>query len=177
MRHRTGPSKKLAPACRPETACPHEFTHEDGVQLEIDCSSCAGAHDLLARNCLVGVVNAAAAGPPLDTIILRRMTHKRYRGEAVQLVTSLGRQLSALNRAIASSQDPSDKECRACSAKKERVLSRIKSMIAEDPANWHPDRALSEMSVESLAPAPSCARADECVRRALEAIPFTGGWT
>lgn len=175
MRHRTGPSKKLAPTSRPEAACPHEFVHDEGVQLEIDCDSCAGAHDLLARNCLVGAVNAAALGPQLDTIILRRMIHKRYRGEVVQLVISLGRQLSALNRAIASTPQPALKDCRTCSARRDRVLSKVRSMMLEDPASWNPDRILSGMSAGMLAPNTSCARAGECVKRALEVLSSAGG--
>lgn len=175
MRHRTGPSKKLAPTSKPETACPHEFTHDEGVQLEVDCDSCAGAHDLLSRNCLVGVVNAAAAGPQLDSIILRRMIHKRYRGDVVQLVMALGRDLSALNRAISSAQPPAERQCRTCSARKDRVLVKVRSRLLEDPVAWVPGLELADAAPERLAPNAACARAGECVRRALDAYIAPGG--
>ena len=173
VRHRSGPSKKLAPATRPETACSHTFTHDEGVYLEIDCESCAGAHDLWSRSCIVGVVNAASTGPRVDAIVLRRTTHKRYRGEIVQCVMSLAAALSALNRAISSAQTPDERQCRTCPGRKQVILQKAKAMLLEDPLTWN--EGVAKSIADDLEARAACSRARECVARGLAGVLLQEG--
>jgi len=136
MRHHQGPTKKLIPTMNPETVCTHVFVEDDGLQLEIDCSICQGAHDLSNPRCCAGVLNAMVSGAVPDTIILKRYMHKRYRHEAVAHVAAAAAELATLNRAISSIERPSDKRCRTCSASKENTLRTMKRKLMEDPDTY-----------------------------------------
>lgn len=168
MKPRTGPSKKLAPASRISTTCSHVFAHDDGLYLEIDCEECSGPHDLCSRVCTVGVINAVTTGPRVEAVVLKRMTHKRYRGEIVQTIMMAADSLSALNRAISSVQVPEKDECRACSANKQAVLSKARSLLLQEPLAWK--NHVDVMAASDVVTKAKCTRARECVRRALAGV-------
>lgn len=173
MRPRTGPSKKLAPASRINTACSHVFAHDDGLYLEIDCEDCSGPHDLCSRVCTVGVINAATTGPRVESVVLKRMTHKRYRGDIVQAIMSAAEKLSELNRAISSVHTPEKDECRACSANRQAVLSKARSLLLQEPLAWKD--CVNVMAASDVVTKARCARAHECVRRALAGVSADRG--
>jgi hypothetical protein len=141
----------------PENCCPHEYSDDEGLQLEIDCSVCQGAQELTNSRCISGILNVMVTGAVPTAIILKRLIHKRYRGESVESVALVASELSALNRAIASAERPSDKRCRTCSASRERILTAMKQRLLENPAEYLPGH--NNMSSELM----SAFRSDQCV--------------
>ena len=166
MRHRKGPTKKLAPAIGPEISCPHAYTEDDVLQLEIDCSACAGASDLSNQKCLRAVLNIMSTGAPAHVIILKRYIHKRYRGSLVTSAHLASVELATINRALLSADQPSDKRCRTCPASRERVLRVMKLELLEDPLAFvgdHP-RLMNELRGRCHS---DCGESDRCVDRGL----------
>lgn len=160
-----GATKKLAPTISSDRCCPHEWSEEDGLQLEIDCSSCQGAISLTNQKCLSGILKALSAGGVPDAIVLKSYLHKRYRGTAVETATRIASELAALDRALltASLDRPSDRRCRTCRAGRENMLSTVRRRILDDPTLYSNDRALFiERLREEIAP-PDCTRVDECL--------------
>jgi hypothetical protein len=149
MRHRErGPSKKLAPAPDPESVCPHKYAEEERIILEIDCSDCSGAQDLENTKCLVGVMRIICGGAEPGAVILKRSLHKRYRDNTVSLLRASASELVRLNRALSSTERPSDKRCRTCPASRENVLKTLRRRLLSDPRGYlsNPDRLLGGCS-------------------------------
>ncbi len=167
MRHRQGPTKQLAPSINPETKCPHEYIEDEGLQLEIDCSSCAGAHDLSNGKCLTGVLNVMATGAVPEAIVLRRFIHKRYRGEAIRLAATLASELASLNRAITSQEPPSDRRCRTCPVGADRVLRTLKRRLLDNPETYHAQRTAVAAELRAKAGGQTCERPMRCLETTL----------
>ncbi len=165
-----GPTKKLAPTISPDSGCPHDYSEFEGLQLEIDCSKCNGAHDLDNKKCLSAVMNVLANGAQPDTIILKRFIHKRYRGQAVELASKAAGTLAALNRAIASAQRPSDKRCRTCPASMDQVLVAMRHALLDDPVGYVQSPARVLRGLRICLPRIECERAVSCFDSALSAL-------
>lgn len=169
MAPRPGPTKKLAPMIGPDAGCPHEYSEDEGLQLEIDCSECKGAHDLGNSKCLSAVLNVLAVGAQPEVIVLRRFMHKRYRGEAVRIASAAASDLATLKRAIASTPRPSDRRCRTCPASKERLLIAIKQSLLNDPTRYvTSSRVVAEELRQGIA-CVGCAKAQACLEDAVRA--------
>lgn len=169
MTPRKGPTKKLAPAVKTSAGCPHEYAEEEELQLEIDCVSCKGAQDLNNRQCLSAVLNVLIAGARPDTIILKRYAHKRYRGKVVTMASAAASQLAMLNRAIASTETPSDKHCRTCPASAQNLLACMKRILVEDPSTYVASLPGLYLFIRERLGSVKCGRDDTCVCEALSA--------
>ena len=167
MKQHKGPTKRLAPITAPNACCPHSFSDDEGLQLEIDCSDCAGAHDLKNNKCLTGIVNVMSAGAEPDAIILKRFIHKRYRGDLVRRLASAAAELAALNRALVAVEPPSDKRCRTCPASAEQVVTAMKRKLLENPVEYVSSMVTAVRDIESIAVSHACDRARACVDRGL----------
>lgn len=175
MRHRGGPSKRLAPSIKPESSCPHKYTEDDGLQLEVDCLDCAGAHDLSNSKCMAGVTTVVSGGAVPETVILKRFTHKRYRKELVRLVAAAACELASLNRALASTDPMSDKQCRTCTSSRRQVILAMKRRLLEDPRSYvQAGEALADELKHARATT-TCARARACVESGFAASKIFGG--
>lgn len=175
MRRYAGPSKKLAPAIDPDISCPHSFIEDEGVQLEIDCMECAGAHDLSNVRCMMGVVNVVSGGVVPESVILKRFTHKRYRKDQVNIVALAAAELSALNRALGTPNDMSDKNCRTCLANRHQVVSWMRRRLFEDPERYI---LLGEHLADEIRHAHAsvtCERAGVCIDSAISASAMLSG--
>jgi len=172
MSRLSGPTKKLAPANAPEHACPHEYREDEGLQLEIDCRACKGAHDLGNRQCLSGVMNALAAASTPDTIVLRRYIDKRYRGESICVLISCASELAALDRLLTSKSVVSDRRCRTCQASRTNVIASAKRALLDDPMGYAEEKTAvwAEIQERMVASAGRCADAPECVTETLAEI-------
>jgi hypothetical protein len=175
MRRRRGPAKKLAPSMSPEFVCPHNYTEEEALQLEIDCGSCTGANDLVNDRCLTGVMNVIAAGAVPEAIILKRFIHKRYRGDAVRLAALVARELATLNRAIASAETPSDKKCRTCASSKELVMLAMKRRLLASPTKYMPGKGTDRSKLVEELTVVSCPMARKCIDEALAVSVLLSG--
>lgn len=172
-----GPTKKLAPAISPERCCPHEWSEDEGLQLEIDCSSCAGGNSLANSKCLSGILKALTTGGLPETIVLKSYIHKRYRGDAVGSAAAVASELAGLNRALvsASLDRPSEKKCRTCRASRENLLAMLRRSILDDPAFYASDRTLFLARVRGEIAPTDCTRVDECVAKGLATASFGQG--
>lgn len=175
MTPRRGPSKKLAPTIGPDSGCPHCYTEDEGLQLEIDCSQCNGAHDLSNNKCLSAVLNVLAGGAQPEAIILKRFMHKRYRGEAVDVASAASSALASLNRAIISAPRPSDRRCRTCAASKDQLLTTIKRLLLDDPLEYVSDSSGLVARLRDGISHVSCGDADSCLEAALKAAETLSG--
>ena len=175
MKHREGPTKRLAPAISPEVRCPHTFVEEEGLQLEINCEECAGAHDLTNTRCTVGVLNVISGGAVPETIILKRFTHKRYRKDSVKLISIAANELSALNRALSAPDSVSDERCRTCLASRRQVVTSLKRMLLSDPRDYVTRDGAVGDAIERGHADVACGRASACVEAGLSASTLRGG--
>jgi len=171
MRHRTskGPTKKLAPTITNEMGCPHSFRDDEGLQLDIECISCSGAHDLINKRCAAGILRVLSEGPKPDSIILRWYIHKRYRGAAVNWINLAAEELSTLGRALGSAETSSDRRCRTCPANKERVISALRLRVLDDPFSYASSPAGVLKDLAERFPKGNCERRSDCVRSGLMA--------
>lgn len=151
----------------PEIACPHEFTEEEGLQLEIDCMTCAGPQDLLNRRCLIGAVNVIVNGSVPDAVILRRFMHKRYRSDQIHLISMTASELGVLGRALSCAPPPSDRRCRTCPASLPRMLVELKRSLVENPEAYFRQRDMTVSDARERAVAARCEDARDCAERAL----------
>jgi hypothetical protein len=176
MKQREGPTKRFAPALSADVCCPHSFNEDEGVQLEINCQECAGAHDLANTRCMIGVVNVVSGGVTPETIILKRFTHKRYRKDSVRLVSAAAVELSALNRALSAPEPVSDKSCRTCPASGRQVVQGLKRSLLNDPRGYilHPEETMEQ--IRRAQGTVACERASACVNVGLSVSEFAGGW-
>lgn len=169
MTPRKGPTKKLAPAVKISAGCPHEYAEEEELQLEIDCVSCKGAQDLNNRKCLSAILNILVAGARPETIILKRFTHKRFRGKVVRVASTAASQLALLNRAIASTVTPSDKHCRTCPASAQSLLVFMKRHLVEDPSTYVASLPGLKLLIREQLGSVRCDKNDDCICEALSA--------
>jgi len=167
MTRRQGPTKKLIPALGFENRCPHTYSEDDGLQLDIECGSCQGAQDIDNRKCVSGILNVMLAGAVPQSIVLKRFVHKRYRGTAVQRVSKLARTLGAVNRAISSSEPPSDRKCRTCPASTQSVLESFKRALLEDPGSYTAEMVRLDPSSMATGARAACPKAERCLHEAL----------
>ena len=177
MKHRQGPTKKLIPLISPEDSCPHAYSEDEGLQLEIDCSECQGAQDLANSRCVSGILNVMVTGAVPRAIILKRLIHKRYREASIKPVALAAAELSALNRAIASADRPSDKRCRTCSASRERILTAMKRRLLENPQDYLPSHKAMAAEFMSIYRADHCADSLRCIENALSTSIVQSGGT
>jgi hypothetical protein len=164
-----GPSKKLAPTIGPDSGCPHSYSEDEGLQLEIDCSQCKGAHDLSNKKCLSAVLNVLSGGAQPEAIILKRFMHKRYRGDAVDDASAAASALASLNRAITSAPRPSDRTCRTCAASMDQLLNTIKRLLLEDPLLFVSDSSGLVARLREGVSHISCTDLGACLEAALKA--------
>jgi hypothetical protein len=176
MKQREGPTKRFAPTLSADTCCPHSFGEDEGVQLEINCEECAGAHDLTNTRCLIGVVNVVSGGVAPETIILKRFTHKRYRKDSVRLVSAAAVELSALNRALSAPDPMSDKTCRTCPASGRQIVQSLKRCLLTNPRSYilHPEDTME--LIRQVRGTVACERVSACVDAGLSVSVFAGGW-
>lgn len=177
MRHRPGPTKRLAPSISSEMICPHIYAEDDGVHLEVDCSACAGAHDLSNNKCLAGVMNVVCCGAVPDTIILKRFIHKRYRRDTVGLAATAASELAALNRALAPSNQAPERACRSCAANKHEVIAEMRQRLLDDPAVYVISAAQLFTEIKASRAGLACARSSACVEGGLRASTLYGSGT
>lgn len=169
MRHRQGPTKRLAPSISPEKSCPHTYTEDDGIHLEVDCSACAGAHDLSNNKCLAGVMNIVCYGAVPDAVILKRFIHKRYRRDTVELVAISASELAALNRALAPSDHVPERACKSCIASKHTIIAEMRQRLLDDPAVYVVSTTQLFTEIKGARAALACARSSACVEAGLRA--------
>ena len=177
MKRRQGPTKKLAPVNSTEHACAHTYREEEGLQVEIDCRDCNGAHDLANRKCMSGIVTALVSSSAPEAVVLRRFTDKRYRGETVRFLTSCAAELSSMNRSLSLQSPPSDKRCRTCPASRANVVAAARSALLADPVAFMNDRngVLSDLMQKMVASAGRCVDARECIGEMLVSCGFRSG--
>jgi len=159
----------------PESVCPHNYTEEEALQLEIDCGSCAGANDLMNNRCLTGVMNIIAAGAEPEAIILKRFIHKRYRGEAVKIAALAARELATLNRAIASVEPPSDRKCRTCPSSKELAMVAMRRRLLSNPTKYMPEVGADPSQLAEELTVNGCPMTRRCVAEALAVSVLLSG--
>ncbi len=177
VRRRQGPTKKLAPASAPEHVCAHSYKEDEGLQLEIDCRECNGAHDLSNRKCLAGVVNALTSASNPESIVLRRYTDKRYRGEVVSWIALCASALSCLDRSISRREESSDRRCRTCPASKANVLASLRRALLDNPMGYIVDWAAIRKDIREMmsAQAARCVDAAKCIDDVLASADLQSG--
>ena len=119
------------------------------------------------RHPLELVLPALTEGAQPDTIILKRFMHKRYRGEAVELASTAAGILATINRAIASTQRPSDKRCRTCPASTDQVLLTMKLALMDDPTEYVRSPMHMLAGLRMCLPRIACEQAEACFDSAL----------
>jgi len=152
--------------------CPHEYTEEDGLQLEIDCSECKGAHDLGNSKCLSAVIGALVDGAEPESIILKRFIHRRYRAKTVKMALAAASELAGLNRAISSTQPPSDRRCRTCPASREQLLVWMRRLLLEDPMGYVEGKLALRPTIQQHLRTIECERLPSCLTKALSPGTF-----
>ena len=176
MRHHSrGATKKLAPAVNPETACPHEYTEDEGLQLEVHCMDCPGANDLANNRCLSGVLNIISGSARPEAIVLKRFMEKRYRGAELEWIGWLAQELAVYTRAANSTDRPSDRRCRTCPASRDRVLPALKRALLEDPRGYSAKRRDIADDLRSRCRSVSCAGSQVCLGKVLSIVDLSGG--
>lgn len=158
----------MAPSPSPETCCPHAYLDDDGLVLDIECNSCAGAHDLSNPRCYAGLLNIMASGAQPDSIVLRRYIHKRYRGEAVRTATLAASELASLRRGIVGLELPSDRRCRTCPASAHKVLLQARLRLVENPMRPPMSRATMTAIILDGVREDACEKASSCISKALQ---------
>lgn len=157
----------MIPSISSEKSCPHRYSEEEWLQLEIDCLECPGPQDLGNSKCLAGVVNVLAGGAIPESVVLRGYTHRRYRGDALDIATRAASAMARVNRTIASTERPSDRRCRTCPASMEQIMAAIKRQILARPEEClrHPDSLVSE--IQARASNLDCQNSTACVNRSI----------
>ena len=171
----TGGRKKLVPKLDLETKCPHVFTEEDGLQLEVDCEACHGAQDIMNERCAAGIVHVFSSEATPATVVLKRHLHKRYRGAHVTELAAAASLLSALDRKIRSGRAPSDERCRTCGASEGRLALALRQRLLDDPHGFMADRGSVAERVVSEAVPISCGRSVDCLARVPALLNISEG--
>jgi hypothetical protein len=175
MKRRQGPTKRLAPNLGVDAMCPHDYVEDEGIQLEIDCTECPGAHDLANRKCLTSAINAVSSGGIPESVILKRYTHKRYRGYTVGIVSRAATELSTLNRVLAASEPALDKDCRTCKASRQNIIADLKRLLLEDPGAYLSGGQRVFEDFKRAHDNSPCGRARACIESGLSASTIYGG--
>ncbi len=178
MRQRSsGPTKKLAPSRHADVHCPHSYTNEYGLQLEVDCSACAGAQDISNGNCAKGILNIFCSGIEPDSIILKRYIHRRYRSESFKMLCELATELCVLNRIVSTHVIPSDKKCLTCPASKGKSAEYLIHQLRQDPVAYTKRKPALSDRLKEVASKASCPKGYECLSEALATtmIRYDGG--
>ncbi len=157
--------------------CPHSYTNEHGLQLEVDCSTCSGAQDINNSNCAKGILNIFRSGVEPDSIILKRYIHRRYRSESFKLLCELAAELCVLNRIVSTHIISSDKKCQTCSASKNETAGYLIDQLRHDPVAYRMRKLELSAKLDDLALEASCPKAHECLREVLATtiIRYDGG--
>jgi len=166
------PNKQLVPATRPEKPCPHDYSDDEGLVIEVDCAACTGAQDMENARCFAGLMNVVMAGAAPRSVVLRRYLDKRYRGTSVRRLLATTEMLASVNRAIGALARPSDRRCRTCPVSKEWMLCSIRDAILRDPIGYSAGPCVVLEQVRGAADAIRCDRKDECLRKASQLIPL-----
>jgi hypothetical protein len=124
---------------------------------------------------MVGVMNVVSGGAVPETVILKRFTHKRYRKDAVTLISAAATELAALNRALASTDTVSDKECRTCSSSKQQVISAMKLRLLDNPRIYMSGGVATQDELRLAHSASSCPRSRACIEAGFSASTILGG--
>lgn len=118
--------------------------------------------------CLVGVMRIICGGAEPGSVILKRSLHKRYRDDTVAFLRASASELVRLNRALSSTERPSDKRCRTCPASRENVLKALRRGLLSDPRGYlsNPDLVLTTLRGHTRT---TCARRNECLEAGVAA--------
>jgi hypothetical protein len=169
MRRSPGPTKRLIPSMSSEKPCPHRYTEEEGLQLEVDCLECPGPQDLGNSKCLAGVINILVSGANPESVVLRGYIHKRYRGEALAIASRTALVLARVNRSIESRELPSDRRCRTCPASMEQMMMTIKRRLLGRPEDFLVSLDHIMNDIRGCAASIDCQNCTACVNRGLAA--------
>ncbi len=160
-------TKKLVPVMDSESGCPHRYSEEEGLVLEVDCRECQGPFDMANRRCMAGVISILACGPVPESVILTRAVQKRYRGNIVSSMVDLAAEFSALNRMSASTEIPSDRRCRTCPVSTPKVVASLMRTLADRPEFYEVEAGRVADEVRALVAQIDCERASKCVDMGL----------
>jgi hypothetical protein len=105
-------------------------------------------------------------GAAPETIVLKRFIHKRYRGELVSHAAKAAAELSTLNRAIDSAEEPSDKRCRTCPASMPQICGTLKRKLLENPTLYLKSSRQIAAGVKERVN-DRCSRSRACISRSL----------
>ncbi len=120
-------------------------------------------------------MNVVSSGAIPETVILRRFTHKRYRKDIVRVVATAATELAALNRALASTDQASDKGCRTCTSSKHLIISAMKLRLLENPRSYIIGGAAFLEELRLAHSKSSCPRSGECIEAGFAASALFGG--
>jgi hypothetical protein len=161
--------KQLVPALSSEVKCPHEYRNDDELRLEVECGDCPGPQDLTNNRCLAGLLQILCSEAMPNTIILKRHIHRRYRESTLLPVFETALELAAMNRALSTRPEPSDKRCLTCEASAAKQANRIRRELLDRPVDFIADRQGAISRARRGAENIDCARAPACVERAFGA--------
>ena len=167
--------KKLVPVLSCEAKCPHKYSDDNELCLDVDCSDCQGAQDLENNRCLAGILQILSSEAKPDTLILRRHIHRRYRGPCLSTLMNVASDLASMNRALSMKPVLSDKECQTCEASAPKLLGRIRRELLEDPSSFLEGTAVIMNRVSEDLAVIDCERVSACVARAFSSWRTRGG--
>ena len=162
-----GARKTLVPAMDSDTPCPHRYSEDEGLVLEVDCRECQGAYDLSNDRCMTGIITILSAGPVPESVVLKRFIHRRYRGDAISTLAAMAAELSALNRASASMTPPSDRRCRTCAVSTSRIVADLRSALIDRPASYMTEQITISSDARASSKEHACDRAIRCAEKGL----------
>jgi hypothetical protein len=159
--------KQLVPALSSEVKCPHEYRNDDELRLEVECDDCPGPQDLTNNRCLAGLLQILCSEAMPNTIILKRHIHRRYRESTLLPVFETALELAAMNRALSTRPEPSDKRCLTCEASTAKQVHRIRRELLDNPVEFIADRQGAISRARRRTENIDCARAHACSERAF----------
>ncbi|UCE81006.1 MAG: hypothetical protein JSV94_00780 [Methanobacteriota archaeon] len=155
--------KKLIPALSRESKCPHEYNDHEELCLEVDCDTCPGAQDLANNRCLAGILQILSSEATPETVVLKRHTHRRYRGPSLAPVFAAASDLAAMNRALSMHWRPSDKKCQTCRASAPCLTAKMRHQLLEDPTGFMCDKSAVITKACEEAKSIECPRLRDCI--------------
>ncbi|MDH3364792.1 MAG: hypothetical protein OEM29_02135 [Thermoplasmata archaeon] len=167
--------KQLIPALSSEVKCPHNYRNDDELLLEVECSECPGTQDLTNNRCLAGILQILCSEARPNIIILKRHIHRRYRESALLPVLEAASDLAAMNRALSTRPEPSDRRCQTCEASVPRLVNRVRRELLDSPMEFISDRRGTITRLHEELGDVDCMHAPACVRRALGVDSGRGG--
>lgn len=166
--------KKLVPALSRETKCPHEYDDDQELCLEVECGGCPGAQDLTNNRCLTGILQILSSEAKPETVILKRHIHRRYRESRLSVVFTAASGLAAMNRALSTRWEPSDRRCLTCEASIPRLVARIRQELLECPVEFMDNRPAVIARILAELEDIDCPRLHDCVDRSVKTGPDQG---